>query len=137
MIIRVFVEILQNISDIQILPFMFRCISIERAKVKTLFFIQSYYTPLCYTVYDIFPECSVWEDDFSPIDPDGCDIDRIHSKAYLHHLFKAQELLAMQIASIHNLAFYLRLVTDARQHIANGDFTPWKRGVIEQLGRRR
>ena len=78
-----------------------------------------------------------WEDDFSPIDPDGCDIDRIHSKAYLHHLFKAQELLAMQIASIHNLAFYLRLVTDARQHIANGDFTPWKRGVIEQLGRRR
>ncbi len=78
-----------------------------------------------------------WEDDFSPIDPDGCDIDRIHSKAYLHHLFKAQELLAMQIASIHNLAFYLRLVTDARQHIIAGDFTHWKRTVIEQLGQRR
>ena len=78
-----------------------------------------------------------WEDDFSPIDPDGCDIDRIHSKAYLHHLFKAQELLAMQIASIHNLAFYLRLVTDARKHIVDGDFTQWKRGVIEQLGRKR
>ncbi len=44
----------------------------------------------------------------------GCEIDRITSKAYLHHLFKAGELLAMQIASIHNLAFYLRLVTDAR-----------------------
>ena len=78
-----------------------------------------------------------WEQDFSPIDPDGCDVDRIHSKAYLHHLFKAQELLALQIASIHNLAFYLRLVGDARQHIEQGDFTPWKRSVIEQLGRRR
>jgi queuine tRNA-ribosyltransferase len=77
-----------------------------------------------------------WEDDFSPIDPDGCDIDRIHSKAYLHHLFKAQELLAMQIASIHNLAFYLRLVTDARQHIEQGDFVSWKRSVIDDLGRR-
>ena len=78
-----------------------------------------------------------WEQDFTPIDPDGCDIDRLHTKAYLHHLFKAQELLALQIASIHNLAFYLRLVTDARQHIVEGDFTPWKRSVIEQLGRRR
>ena len=78
-----------------------------------------------------------WEDDFSPIDPDGCAIDRLHTKAYLHHLFKAQELLAMQIASIHNLAFYLRLVGDARQHIEQGDFTQWKRSVIENLGRRR
>ena len=78
-----------------------------------------------------------WEDDFSPIDPDGCTIDRLHTKAYLHHLFKAQELLAMQIASIHNLAFYLRLVGDARQHIEQGDFTQWKRSVIENLGRRR
>ncbi len=77
-----------------------------------------------------------WEDDFSPIDPDGCDIDRLHSKAYLHHLFKAQELLAMQIASIHNLAFYLRLVSDARQHILKGDFTQWKASVIDNLGRR-
>ena len=77
-----------------------------------------------------------WEQDFSPIDPDGCDIDRLHSKAYLHHLFKAQELLAMQIASIHNLAFYLRLVTDARQHIIDGDFVRWKASVMDQLGRR-
>lgn len=44
-----------------------------------------------------------WEKDFSPVDPDGCDIDLVTTKAYLHHLFKAQELLAMQIASIHNL----------------------------------
>ena len=77
-----------------------------------------------------------WEMDFSPVDPDGCEIDQITSKAYLHHLFKAQELLAMQIASIHNLSFYLRLVTDARQHIEQGDFVQWKRSVIDQLGRR-
>ena len=77
-----------------------------------------------------------WEHDFSPIDPDGCELDRLHTKAYLHHLFKAQELLALQIASIHNLAFYLRLVTDAREHIMNGDFTQWKRSVIDDLGRR-
>ena len=77
-----------------------------------------------------------WENDFTPIDPDGCDIDRLHTKAYLHHLFKAQELLAMQIASIHNLAFYLRLVTDARKHIISGDFTRWKRTVTEQVARR-
>ena len=78
-----------------------------------------------------------WEYDFSPIDPDGCHTDHIYTKAYLHHLFKAQELLAMQIASIHNLAFYLRLVTDARQHIIDGDFSSWKRSVVENLGRRR
>lgn len=77
-----------------------------------------------------------WEKDFSPIDADGCEIDRLHSKAYLHHLFKAQELLAMQIASIHNLAFYLRLVGDARKHIEQGDFTTWKASVIHQLGQR-
>lgn len=77
-----------------------------------------------------------WEMDFSPIDPDGCHVDRFYTKAYLHHLFKAQELLAMQIASIHNLAFYLRLVTDAREHIIQGDFTVWKRSIIDQLGRR-
>ncbi len=77
-----------------------------------------------------------WEMDFSPIDPDGCEIDRIHTKAYLHHLFKAQELLAMQIASIHNLAFYLRLVSDARTHIEQGDFVKWKASIIDQLGKR-
>lgn len=77
-----------------------------------------------------------WEDVFEPIDPDGCDVDRAYTKAFLHHLFKAQELLALQIASIHNLAFYLRLVKDARQHIAAGDFTQWKRTVIDNLGRR-
>ena len=78
-----------------------------------------------------------WEDDFSPIDEDGCDVDQITSKAYLHHLFKAQEYLALQIASIHNLAFYLRLVTDAREHIIKGDFTQWKKSVIDNMQRRR
>lgn len=77
-----------------------------------------------------------WETDFTPIDPDGCETDRIYTKAYLHHLFKAGELLAMQIASIHNLAFYLRLVTDARRHIEQGDFAAWKASVVDQLGRR-
>ena len=77
-----------------------------------------------------------WEDDFSPIDPEGCKTDRTYTKAYLHHLFKAGELLAMQIASIHNLAFYLRLVGDARRHIIEGDFGRWKAGIIDNLGRR-
>ena len=77
-----------------------------------------------------------WEDDFSPIDPDGCDVDLVYTKAYLHHLFKAQELLALQIASIHNLAFYLRLVGDARRHIMAGDFTHWKKTVVDNLGKR-
>ena len=77
-----------------------------------------------------------WEDDFTPIDSDGCYTDRVYTKAYLHHLFKAQELLAMQIASIHNLAFYLRLVGDARRHIEQGDFVRWKASVVDQLGRR-
>ena len=77
-----------------------------------------------------------WEKDFSPIDPDGCETDKVYTKAYLHHLFKAGELLAMQIASIHNAAFYLRLVTDARKHIEQGDFVSWKRSVIGNLARR-
>lgn len=78
-----------------------------------------------------------WEDDFTPIDTEGCDIDVVTTKAYLHHLFKAQEYLALQIASIHNLAFYLRLVTDARKHIEQGDFVNWKNSVVENMMRRR
>ena len=78
-----------------------------------------------------------WEMDFSPIDPEGTSyVDQTYTKAYLHHLFKAQELLAMQIASIHNLAFYLQLVGEARQHIIAGDFCIWKSKIVEELGRR-
>ena len=68
-----------------------------------------------------------WENDFSPIDPNGtASVDTFYTRAYLHHLFKAQELLAMEIASIHNLAFYLWLVGEARKHILDNTFTTWK-----------
>ena len=77
-----------------------------------------------------------WEDDFTPIDTDGCDIDQVTTKAYLHHLFKAQEYLALQIASIHNLSFYLRLVGDARRHIIAGDYATWMKTVIDNMQRR-
>lgn len=78
-----------------------------------------------------------WKNDFSPLDEFGTSyVDRTYSKAYLRHLFVSKELLAMQIASIHNLAFYLWLVSEARKHIQNGDFSCWKKEMIEQLGRR-
>lgn len=78
-----------------------------------------------------------WADDFSPIQEDGPSyVDRIYSRAYLRHLFIAGEILAMQIASIHNLAFYLWLVTEARKHILSGDFTEWKRAILPTLTQR-
>ena len=78
-----------------------------------------------------------WEMDFSPLDEDGTSyVDKTYSRAYVHHLFKAQELLAMQIASIHNLTFYLWLVGQARQHIIEGDFAVWKAKMVAELGRR-
>ncbi len=78
-----------------------------------------------------------WEMDFSPIDVEGDSyVDTDYTKAYLHHLFKAKELLAMQIASIHNLAFYLWLVGEARKHIIAGDFTAWKPKMVETLQNR-
>ena len=78
-----------------------------------------------------------WKNDFSPLDEFGTSyVDHAYSKAYLRHLFISKELLAMQIASIHNLAFYLWLVGEARKHIQLGDFSGWKKGMMEQLGRR-
>ncbi len=79
-----------------------------------------------------------WRNDFSPIDdrPDGAPTSRAHTKAYLHHLFRVNELLGPQIASLHNLAFYLALVTEAREHILQGDFSTWKEAVIPDLERR-
>lgn len=78
-----------------------------------------------------------WADDFSPLDPDGTSwVDRAYSRAYVRHLFVSSELLAMQIASIHNLAFYLWLVREARQHIITGDFAEWKRQMTEEVTRR-
>jgi queuine tRNA-ribosyltransferase len=78
-----------------------------------------------------------WRDDFSPIDPDGTSfVDTFYTKAYLRHLFVSQELLALQIASIHNLALYLWLVKEARKHILAGDFSEWKRIMVPMLGNR-
>ncbi len=78
-----------------------------------------------------------WETDFSPIDPNGtATVDTSFTKAYLHHLFKAQELLALEIASIHNLAFYLWLVGQARRHILGGTFSTWKSTMVRRLGNR-
>jgi queuine tRNA-ribosyltransferase len=78
-----------------------------------------------------------WANDFSPLDPNGASyVDTTYSKAYVRHLFKANEILGMQIASIHNLAFYLWLVTEARKHIEDGDFTPWKNRMVKKLGQR-
>ena len=78
-----------------------------------------------------------WEADFSPIDPEGTAfVDRLYSKAYLHHLCVCGEMLAAEIASLHNIAFYLRLVGMAREHIAAGDFAAWKELMIPRLSRR-
>ncbi len=75
-----------------------------------------------------------WADDFSPLQADGASfVDHIYSKAYLRHLFAAQEILALQIASLHNLAFYLWLVGEARKHIQAGDFKSWKTDMIQRL----
>ncbi|MCH5213803.1 MAG: tRNA guanosine(34) transglycosylase Tgt [Muribaculaceae bacterium] len=78
-----------------------------------------------------------WADDFSPLDPTGTAwVDSYFSKAYVRHLFIAQEILALEIASIHNLTFYLWLVGEARRHIIEGDFKDWKRKMIENVTRR-
>ena len=75
-----------------------------------------------------------WADDFTLLQEDGPSyVDRTYTKAYLRHLFIADEILAMQIASIHNLAFYLWLVTEARNHILAGDFLPWKNAILPTL----
>ena len=78
-----------------------------------------------------------WENDFSAIDDMGITfVDTMYSKAYLRHLFAAKELLGKQIASIHNLGFYLWLTREARKHILAGDFTEWKNRMVKQLDKR-
>lgn len=78
-----------------------------------------------------------WADDFSSIEIDGAsEVDRMYSRAYLRHLFVSQEILAMQIASIHNLAFYLWLVGEARSHILAGDFKAWKDETVVRVMQR-
>lgn len=78
-----------------------------------------------------------WRTDFSPIDPEGTSfVDTLYSKAYLRHLNIAGEMLAAQIASLHNVAFYLDLVSRARNHIFAGDFTQWKEQMVVRLSQR-
>ena len=105
--------------------------------------------PLSATIFDYYvnylpymanqfsPLFTFIADDFNPIEIDGAaEVDRIYSRAYLRHLFVSQELLAMQIASIHNLAFYLWLVGEARKHILAGDFKSWKDEMVVRVMQR-
>jgi queuine tRNA-ribosyltransferase len=78
-----------------------------------------------------------WEDDFSPIDDMGITgVDTMYTKAYLRHLFAAKEMLGKQIASIHNLGFYVWLTREARKHIIAGDFREWKDKMVIQMDKR-
>ena len=78
-----------------------------------------------------------WKDDFSPIDPNGTSfVDTLYTKAYLRHLSVSGEMMAAQIGSLHNVAFYLWLVGEARKHILAGDFKPWKDEMVIKLSRR-
>ncbi len=78
-----------------------------------------------------------WHNDHTPIDPNGDSyVDAVYSKAYLRHLFAANEFLGKYIASLHNLRFYLWLMETARQHILEGTFAEWKSGIIPSLQNR-
>lgn len=78
-----------------------------------------------------------WKEDFSPIDEESpCETSQFYSKAYLRHLFMSKELLGAQIASLHNLSFFLWLVGEARQHIIAGDFSKWKANMVNEVQRR-
>ena len=78
-----------------------------------------------------------WQDDFSPIDDMAITwVDTMYSKAYLRHLFAAKEMLGKQIASIHNLGFYVWLTREARKHILAGDFREWKEMMVKQMNKR-
>ena len=78
-----------------------------------------------------------WENDFSPIDENGYTfVDTYYTKAYLRHLFATEEFLGKQIATLHNLGFYLWLVRQARKHILQGDFPEWKKQMVSQMNNR-
>jgi len=78
-----------------------------------------------------------WKNDFSAVDPNGKSyVDKQYSKAYLRHLFQAQEMLAAMIASVHNLNFYLWLVGEARNKILQGNFAEWKNIMVQKLSNR-
>ena len=78
-----------------------------------------------------------WKNDFSPLDPESdCFADLQYSKAYLRHLVHCEEILGAQIASIHNLHFYLWLVGEARKKIIEGTFASWKNEMVPKIGQR-
>ncbi len=78
-----------------------------------------------------------WQNDFSVIDPNGSSyVDTFYSKAYLRHLIISKEILGAQIASIHNLSFYIWLVKEAREHIIAGDFHSWKTEIVRKMATR-
>ena len=78
-----------------------------------------------------------WKDDFSPLDPAlDSHVSNFYSKAYLRHLIISKEILGAQIASIHNLSFYLWLVAEAREKIASGDFHVWKDAMVKKTSKR-
>lgn len=78
-----------------------------------------------------------WKDDFNPIDENlDCYLSNNHTKAYLNHLFRTKEILGLQIASVHNLCFYLFLVKEARKHIVDGDFSVWKKEIVGRSTKR-
>jgi queuine tRNA-ribosyltransferase len=75
-----------------------------------------------------------WKDNFDPIDPtSNAKTSQIYTKAYLRHLFKANEITAMQIATLHNLSFYLSLMAEASVQIEKGTFSTWKNSIIHSL----
>jgi queuine tRNA-ribosyltransferase len=78
-----------------------------------------------------------WENDFSPLDPANyCFVDTAYTKAYVRHLFTVNEMLGKQIATLHNLSFYIWLVREARKHILAGDFSRWKNTMVAKLDQR-
>lgn len=78
-----------------------------------------------------------WREALEPIDPESNSTEsRSHTKAYLHHLFRCAEMLGLQIATLHNLSFFLALVREAREHIQQGDFASWKSQLVPQLERK-
>jgi queuine tRNA-ribosyltransferase len=80
---------------------------------------------------------SKWKDDFSALDPDGTSyVDSYYSKAYVRHLHHSREILGPQISSIHNLAFYVWLMQEARKHIIEGDFAVWKKDMVKRVTHR-
>ena len=102
-----------------------------------LFFQDRYHklNLLCYFHFNI--KNKKWADDFSVIDPDGTSyVDSYYSKAYLRHLIASKEILGAQIATLHNLSFYIWLVEEARAQIIAGTFYNWKKEMVKQLAQK-